>query len=87
MKSPLFIALWLIAPALMLVPVERQIHAERAEMKFGGPRMTLQVRDQIGQGMAIGLLAGFRGVVADFLWIQGHGYWQEKLGLRMYRNF
>ena len=36
--------------------------------------------------MAIALLAGFRGVVADFVWIQSHGYWEKKEWLRQYRD-
>lgn len=86
MRDKLIIALVLVVPALLLLPLERGIHAERAEMKFGGPQVTLKMRDQIGQGMAIGLLAGFRGVVADFLWIQGQAYWQEKKWVRLHRN-
>jgi hypothetical protein len=55
-------------------------------LKYGGSKVTLAMRDRIGQGMAIGLLAGFRGVVADFLWIGNHGYFERKEWIRMYRN-
>jgi hypothetical protein len=40
----------------------------------------------IGQGLAIGLLAGFRGVAADFLWIQAHTCRERRDWLRQYRN-
>lgn len=84
-----------VSPAFWLAPVEEKIRAERAELKYGGAPVTLAMRDRIGQGMAIGLLAGFRGVVADFLWIQNHVYWENLwrpqtdislLFVRMYRN-
>lgn len=86
MQTRVIAALVLVIPALLLMPVEKHIHAERVRLKYGGPNVALKVRDSIGQGMAIGLLAGFRGVVADFVWIGGHGYWEKKEWLRQYRN-
>jgi len=76
----------LLAALGLLVPVGQQIQAQRTALKYGGARVTLAMRDQVGQGMAIGLLAGFRGVVADFLWINNQGYWERKEWIRMYRN-
>jgi hypothetical protein len=76
----------IVVPALMLVPLSQQIAKERRTLKYGGVQMSRKLRDQVGQGMAIGLLAGFRGVVADFLWIQGHTFWEKKEWLRQYRN-
>jgi hypothetical protein len=76
----------IVVPALLMVPLTQSIAKERRKLKYGGVQMSRQVRDQIGQGMAIGLLAGFRGVVADFLWIQGHTFWENKEWLRQYRN-
>ncbi len=86
MRMKLIAALLLVSPALFLMPLERHIHAERVRMKYGGPAVPLKLRDRIGQGMAIGLLAGFRGVVADFVWIGAHDYWEKKEWLREYRN-
>lgn len=86
MQIKLMVALVLWAPALFTAPLERRIHAERARLKYGGARVSLEMRDRIGQGMAIALLAGFRGVVADFLWIQSHGFWERREWLRQYRN-
>jgi hypothetical protein len=76
----------LFVPALLLMPMERQIQAQRDRLKYGGARVTLDMRDAIGQGMAIALLAGFRGVVADFLWIQANGFWEKRQWLRQYRD-
>jgi hypothetical protein len=86
MRANFIAALVLLIPAWLTLPLERRIHAERARLKYGGARVSLEFRDRIGQGMAIGLLAGFRGVVADFLWIQSHSYWERKEWLRQYRN-
>ncbi len=66
-----------LSPALWLSPLEQRIHAERVALKYGGAPVTVAVREKIGQGMAIGLLAGFRSVVADFLWIQNNILWES----------
>jgi hypothetical protein len=76
----------LVVPALLLAPLEQRIHGERARLKYGGAHASLEMRDRLGQGLAIALLAGFRGVVADFVWIQNHHYWEQKEWLRMVRN-
>ena len=86
MRTLWIVALVLIVPAVLLSPLERAIDAQRVRRRYGGARVTLEMRDRLGQGMAIGLLAGFRGVVADFLWIQNQGFWENKEWLRMYRN-
>jgi hypothetical protein len=85
-RNRLLAALVIVIPALLLMPLDRRIEKQRRELKYGGMRMTREMRDQIGQGMAIGLLAGFRGVVADFLWIQAHAFWEKHEWLRQYRN-
>ena len=86
MRGKLIAVGLLLALAAVMMPLESRIHAQRAELKFGGSGMTMAMRDRVGQEMAIGLLAGFRGVVADFLWIDNHGYFERREWLRMYRN-
>jgi hypothetical protein len=86
MRRTIGAILLLIVAAFALAPLVHRLQAERAELQYGKIGVTHQIRAQIGQGMAIGLLAGFRGVVADFLWIQNHGFWENKEWLRMYRN-
>lgn len=56
------------------------------EMKYGGARVTFELRETIGQNLAIALLAGMRGVVSDLLWIQSHDFWEKREWLRQYRN-
>ncbi len=82
----LWVVLVLVVPAVLTVPLEQSIEAERTRLKYGGAPLTRAVRASVGQGMAIALLAGFRGVVADFVWIQSQGFWERKEWLRQYRN-
>ena len=82
-KRLLAVAL-LVIPAWLMMPLADQIHSESAHLRYGTARVTRELRDRIGQGMAIALLAGFRGVVADFLWIRSHDYWIKQEWLRQY---
>jgi hypothetical protein len=86
MRNKLIALLLVVVPAWLLMPLANQIRAERLQLKYGGAHINRQLRLEMGQGMAIALLAGFRGVVADFLWIQSHGFWERKEWLRQYRN-
>jgi tetratricopeptide (TPR) repeat protein len=41
----------------------------------------LSIRDMksaLGQGMVLGLLGGFRSIIADFVWIQAYSAWEAK---------
>jgi hypothetical protein len=83
-RTRLIAALVLIVPAWLMMPLANRIHSETVQLKYGTTQVTREVRERIGQGMAIALLAGFRGVVADFLWIQNNDYWMKKEWLRLY---
>ncbi|MCG3150294.1 MAG: hypothetical protein PCFJNLEI_03777 [Verrucomicrobiae bacterium] len=79
MRTPRSLAVVLIAvPAWLLTPLHNQIEHERQQFQYGGAPVTRELRDQIGQGMAIALLAGFRGVAADFIWIRAHDHWEKR---------
>jgi tetratricopeptide (TPR) repeat protein len=86
LKTNVIVAVVLIAPAMGLMPLEQQIHTERNRLKYGSAKAALSLRDRVTQNMAIALLAGFRGIAADFTWIQSHGYWEKKQWLRQYRD-
>jgi tetratricopeptide (TPR) repeat protein len=86
MRHKLLAILTLVLAAVLFSPLEKRIHAERVRMKYGGTQVSLSLREKLGQGTAVALLAGFRGVVADFLWIQNAGYFEKKEWLPMYRN-
>lgn len=86
MQAKILAALLLVLPAWLLMPLEQRIHTERARLKYGGAHVTRAARELMGQEAFIALLAGFRGVVADFVWIQSHGYWENREWLRQYRD-
>lgn len=85
-RTNLMAALVLVVPAMGLSPLERQIHAERNRLRYGTVKVAMGVRDRVSQNTAIALLAGFRSIVADFLWIHGHGYFEKREWLRQYRD-
>ncbi len=86
MRTRIIAVLVLIIPSWIMIPLEDRIQSENARLNYGTVRVTREMRDSIGQGMAIALLAGFRGVVADFVWIQSQGYFEKREWLRQYRN-
>jgi hypothetical protein len=86
MQMKLLVTIILFGTGLSLLPLENSIRSQRERMKYGGARVTFELREAIGQNLAIALLAGMRGVVADFLWIHGHSFWEKKEWLRQYRD-
>jgi hypothetical protein len=86
MRTKLIAALLVVLPSLLMLPLQDNIGAERVQRRYGGARVNRKMRDVIGQKAAIALLAGFRGIVADLLWIQSHGYWEKKQWLQQYRD-
>lgn len=85
-RRTIFAAMVVVVPAWLMIPLENRIHAGNVQLRYGMAQVTRELRDRIGQGMAIALLAGFRGVVADFVWIQSTDYWMKKEWLRQYGN-
>ena len=86
MGMKLVVAILLFGTGLGLLPMEDSIRAERARLRYQGARVTFELREAIGQNLAIALLAGLRGVVADFLWLQSHSFWEKREWLRQYRD-
>ena len=68
MRGVLLAVMLLLLPAVVTLPLAGSIRVERERLKYGGAHVSRNMRDVIGQGMAIGLLAGFRAVGADFVW-------------------
>lgn len=86
MRGILLAALvWLLA-AWGTVPLQERIERQRWQLKFGGATVTRQMRDVLGQGMVIAVLAGFRGVVADFVWIASHADWEQRRWFQQYNK-
>jgi hypothetical protein len=86
MRRKLIAVLVIVVPVWLMLPLGKHIHTERLALKYGGANVSRSMRYDIGQGMAIALLAGFRGVVSDFLWIKSHDYWEKKQWLRQYQD-
>jgi len=86
MRHKFLAILVLVLAAVLFSPLENRIQAERVWRKYGGARVSLPLREKLGQGTAVALLAGLRGVVADFLWIQNADYFVKDEWVPMYRN-
>jgi hypothetical protein len=86
MQLKFIVVILLLGVGLGLLPLENSIRAQRMQMKYGGAHVTFALREAIGQDLAIALLAGMRGVVADFLWIHSHTFWEKKEWLRQYQD-
>ncbi len=95
MWTKLIAAGCLLIGGWLMLPVEKEIYAQREHVDFGRLELTLDVRERLPQELALGVLAGFRGIAADFLWIQNEAFWEDLweprtdkglLFVRMYRN-
>ncbi|MGJ3243946.1 MAG: tetratricopeptide repeat protein [Opitutales bacterium] len=51
-------------------PAWEDIRAERPELKVDG-------LEALGQGALLGVLSGFRAIVADFVWLRAAWYWER----------
>jgi tetratricopeptide (TPR) repeat protein len=82
-KTAVYLALLLAAWGSLKVYWETAIERREEILKFHGYTINRSLRDQLGQGMMLGLLSGFRGVVADFTWLMVTGAWQDKQWFRV----
>jgi tetratricopeptide (TPR) repeat protein len=74
----------LLVWGLVKIPIEKKIDDTQKELRFGGRiPISQDIRDKIGQGAAIGLLAGFRGFISNLLFIQAHEHWEKQEWARM----
>ncbi len=68
--------LFLLALGFALRPLEapawKTIQAGQPELNLAG------VEDALGQGLILGMLGGFRAIMADFLWIQTNVVWEKR---------
>jgi len=65
---------------LLLGVVTRPIEAPAWQVvKAGQPEMNLEaIEGALGQGLVVGVLGGFRAVMADFLWIRTNTIWERR---------
>ncbi len=58
------------------LPFEHRLEQEDRAAFFHGAKLSLGLRDQVGQLGFLAALSGFRSLVADFLWIEAHTAWE-----------
>ncbi len=75
----LLLGLW--APGKILW--ERELAREQDLFRYGGAPLTRQLRDELGQGLTIGVLSGMRSVVADLLWLNVTLAWEQQQWFKM----
>ena len=70
----------LLLALLLLGLLTRPVEAPAWQVvKSGQPEMNLEaVEGSLGQGLVIGVLGGFRAILADFLWIQTNTIWERR---------
>ena len=83
LRRAVLIALILGLWAPFKVVWEREIAREQDLLRYRGVEMTRQLRDQLGQGLTIGVLSGMGSVVADFLWLNVEIAWEHQDWFKM----
>ena len=84
LQNPLLKPLSRIVSILLLLALlgllARPIEAPAwKEVKAGQSEMNLEaLKGALGQGLVIGVLGGFRAILADFLWIRTNTIWERK---------
>lgn len=69
------VVLGLFAAGVTLRPLEAPAWAE---IRAGQPALRLEsLKDALGQGVTVGLLGGFRAIVADLFWIRTNTIWED----------
>lgn len=56
---------------------EQRLTEQHRAAFFHGAKLDLSLRQQLGQAGFLAALSGFRAVVADFLWVEGHIAWER----------
>lgn len=62
---------------------EQQITHQQDILRYHGVTMTRQLRDDLGQGLTIGVLSGMRSVVADLIWLSVTIAWENQEWFKM----
>jgi tetratricopeptide (TPR) repeat protein len=75
----LLLGLW----APVKIAWEMRIAREQDQLRYNGAPITRELRDQLGQGLTIGVLSGMRSVVADLVWLNVVGAWMTQDWFKM----
>jgi len=83
LRRAIMVALLLGLWAPVKIMWEQQIAQEQNFLRYRGAPMTRQLRDELGQGLTIGVLSGMRSVVADLVWLNVTTAWMKEEWFRM----
>jgi hypothetical protein len=78
LRRALLIALLLGLWAPIKLVWEEHIAHEQNLLRYNGVKVTIALRDQLSQGLMIGVLAGLKNVAADLLWLSMMPAWMER---------
>jgi hypothetical protein len=62
---------------------EQDISRQQDMLRYHGVAVTRQLRDDLGQGLTIGVLSGMRNIVADLVWLQVTIAWENQEWFKM----
>lgn len=75
LRTGLVVVLGLLIAGAVLRPIEapawERIRASQPALRLDS------IKDALGQGVTVGLLGGFRAIVADFFWIRTYSVWES----------
>jgi len=75
LRTGVVVALSLLIAGIALRPIEGPAWEN---VRSKQPALRLEsLKDALGQGVTVGLLGGFRAIVANFFWIRTYAVWQE----------
>jgi hypothetical protein len=83
LKRALVIALILALWAPVKIAWEQRMAREQNQLRYEGAKVTIALRDQLSQGLAIAVLAGMRNIVADLVWLETVTAWMQQDWWRM----
>ncbi len=69
--------LMILAFGAVRMPFENRLEAERKAAYFHGAKFNLSLQERIGQMAFVAALSGFRGPIADGLYIYAHVLWER----------
>ena len=83
LRRAVLVALLLGLWAPCKIAWEQRIAREQDMLRYKGVSMSRQLRDDLGQGLTIGVLSGMRSVVADFVWLNVTMAWENQEWFKM----
>ena len=77
MRARILAILIILAFGALRLPLEERLTREHRAAFFHGAKMDLDMRQRLGQLGFIAALGGFRALVADLMWLEGHTAWER----------